>query len=119
MMEEVEGIPKGAGHWSDDTKTEEGQGKERSNNNNNVGNQHDGSLHLKLQEAKDFIEEQQIEILVVLEAIDPLMSGSFQALQSYCLEDLEFGKKHAECVGVSGARGGGVFVDMRRFHDIA
>mmetsp|Transcript_12166 Transcript_12166/g.35627 ORF Transcript_12166/g.35627 Transcript_12166/m.35627 type:complete len:431 (+) Transcript_12166:599-1891(+) len=38
-----------------------------------------------------------IEILVVLEAIEPLMSGTFQSMQSYTIEDIEFGAEFVHC----------------------
>eukprot|EP00540_Astrosyne_radiata_P000087 CAMPEP_0116866346 /NCGR_PEP_ID=MMETSP0418-20121206/25970_1 /TAXON_ID=1158023 /ORGANISM="Astrosyne radiata, Strain 13vi08-1A" /LENGTH=405 /DNA_ID=CAMNT_0004501955 /DNA_START=343 /DNA_END=1560 /DNA_ORIENTATION=- len=38
------------------------------------------------------------EIVVLVEGIDPLMSGTFQAIQSYTLEDVVFGGKFAECI---------------------
>ena len=38
------------------------------------------------------------EIMVVCEGIEPLISGTFQALQSYTLEDIVFGGKFSPCM---------------------
>jgi hypothetical protein len=78
------------------------------------------------------------EIIVVVEATDPQMSGSFQSLQSYKYEDIVFGEEFEKCMsarqkkdfsktyltnsnhtknGKSGNKPKGVFcVDMNQFH---
>ncbi|GMI37927.1 hypothetical protein TrCOL_g8819 [Triparma columacea] len=50
------------------------------------------------EEFKSLFETEEVEILAVVEAIDPLMSGTFQAIQSYTAEDLEFGGNFAPCL---------------------
>eukprot|EP00536_Pseudo-nitzschia_multiseries_P007331 jgi/Psemu1/195416/e_gw1.172.65.1 len=45
---------------------------------------------LTLQEVTDHIEKTMSEIVVVVEGIDPQLSGTFQAIQSYKYEDLVF-----------------------------
>lgn len=56
-------------------------------------------------------------MLAVFEAIDPLMSGTFQALQSYKIEDIVFGGDFANCLKASSAHHA-FEVDLKRFHDI-
>jgi hypothetical protein len=49
-------------------------------------------------EYKKYLSEANVEILVVMEAIDPITSGTFQAIQSYTVDDIEFDKEFAPCV---------------------
>lgn len=49
-------------------------------------------------EYRNYLSEANIEILVVMEAIDPIMSGTFQAIQSYTIDDIVFDKEFAPCV---------------------
>ena len=49
-------------------------------------------------EFKNLFDTEEVEVLAVVEAIDPLMSGTFQAIQSYCVEDVEFGGDFAPCL---------------------
>ena len=39
-------------------------------------------------EYKKYLSESNVEIICVMEAIDPITSGTFQALQSYTIDDL-------------------------------
>lgn len=55
------------------------------------------------------------EVMVVVEGIEPLISGTFQALQSYTLDDIVFGGKFSPCMS---QRDGQVFVDLDKFHQI-
>lgn len=55
------------------------------------------------------------EIMVVVEAIEPMVSGTFQALQSYKIEDVVFGGRFAPCMSQSDGR---IFVDFDNFHKI-
>ena len=64
-----------------------------------------------LQEMKDSFPE---EVLLVVEGIDPLMSGTFQALQSYKLEDVSWGGRFVDCI-VTG-ESATVTVDLKKFH---
>ncbi|KAL7511630.1 hypothetical protein ACHAXN_008579 [Cyclotella atomus] len=50
------------------------------------------------EEYKKYLSEANVEILVVMEAIDPITSGTFQAIQSYTVDDIEFDKEFAPCV---------------------
>jgi hypothetical protein len=54
-----------------------------------------------------------VEIICVVEGIDPITSGCFQALQSYTLEDIEFRSHFKPCVG---REGDSVVVDLDAFH---
>merc|ERR1712157_309484 len=46
---------------------------------------------------KSFWDENHMEVIAVIEGIDPLTSGTFQALQSYQKEDIVFGGSFAKC----------------------
>ena len=50
------------------------------------------------EEYRTFFREANIEIICVVEAIDPIMSGTFQAIQSYTLDDIVFDAEFAPCV---------------------
>ena len=75
-----------------------------------------------IDEIRKHINFSGMEILVIVEATDPLMGGSFQALQSYVYDDIGFNCKHANCL----VRGhthsfrrkmlSGITVDLNRFH---
>lgn len=63
------------------------------------------------------------EIIVVVEGIDPQLSGTFQALQSYRYEDIAWDCEFVPClsVGAMGAghsSGRGYVVDMAKFHQV-
>ncbi|VEU35912.1 unnamed protein product [Pseudo-nitzschia multistriata] len=71
---------------------------------------------LTLQEVTDHIEQTMSEIVVVVEGIDPQLSGTFQAIQSYKYEDLVFGADHERCTSVTPDNK--IAVDMRKFHRV-
>ncbi len=71
---------------------------------------------LTLQEVTDHIERTMSEIVVVVEAIDPQLSGTFQANQSYKYEDIVFGADHEICTSVTADNK--ISVDMKNFHEI-
>lgn len=71
---------------------------------------------LTLQEVTDHIEKTMSEIVVVVEAIDPQLSGTFQANQSYKYEDIVFGADHETCTSITPDNK--IQVDMRTFHQI-
>lgn len=50
------------------------------------------------EEYRKYLIESNVEIICVLEAIDPITSGTFHALQSYTMEDIEFDREFASCV---------------------
>jgi len=54
-----------------------------------------------------------VEIICVVEGIDPITSGTFQALQSYTMEDIQFHDSFKPCVG---REGDNVVVDLDAFH---
>lgn len=68
-----------------------------------------------------------VEIIVLCEAIDPLLSGTFVGMHSYTWEDVETGRSFMNCVGVRevGVEGEGderdiinkSFIDMSKFHE--
>jgi len=49
------------------------------------------------EELQQFWNENQMEVIAVVEGIDPLASGTFQALQSYQKDDVVFGASFAKC----------------------
>lgn len=70
---------------------------------------------LTLEEVRDHIEKTLSEIVVVVEAIDPQLSGTFQSLQSYKYEDIVFGEDFGACMSTDYERN--VFeVNMKKFH---
>ena len=71
---------------------------------------------LTLQEVTDHIERTMSEIVVVVEGIDPQLSGTFQAIQSYKYDDIVFGADHERCTSVS--QKNKISVDMKNFHRI-
>mmetsp|Transcript_20568 Transcript_20568/g.38503 ORF Transcript_20568/g.38503 Transcript_20568/m.38503 type:complete len:358 (-) Transcript_20568:731-1804(-) len=70
---------------------------------------------ISLEEVREHIERTLSEIVVVVEAIDPQLSGTFQSLQSYKFEDIEFDAEFAKCMYVEG---NAFAVDMDKFHAI-
>eukprot|EP00541_Cyclophora_tenuis_P008149 CAMPEP_0116540964 /NCGR_PEP_ID=MMETSP0397-20121206/230_1 /TAXON_ID=216820 /ORGANISM="Cyclophora tenuis, Strain ECT3854" /LENGTH=430 /DNA_ID=CAMNT_0004064875 /DNA_START=22 /DNA_END=1314 /DNA_ORIENTATION=- len=57
------------------------------------------------------------EIVVLVEGIDPLMSGTFQALQSYTIDDVSWGGSFADCVYTKGD-GSRYMVCLELFHKL-
>jgi len=66
-------------------------------------------------EMKDSFPE---EILVVVEGIEPLQSGTFQSLQSYKMEDVSWGGRFADCVVTGETTGSTVVVNLKAFHQV-
>lgn len=67
---------------------------------------------LTLAEIGKYYELSRIEIVVVVEAINPLTSGTFQALQSYQYDDIVYGGRFAPLYTENNE------VDMEQFHVI-
>jgi len=55
------------------------------------------------------------EIMVVVEGIEPMVSGTFQALHSYKLNDIVFGGRFAPCMSQAHGK---IYVDVDKFHII-
>lgn len=55
------------------------------------------------------------EIICVAEGIEPMLSGTFQCLHSYRLEDIVFDSKFTPCVT---KENGKIFVELDKFHSI-
>jgi hypothetical protein len=68
-----------------------------------------------LQELKEKLPLQ--ELICVVEGIDPLTSGTFQALQSYTPEDIEWGARFVPCLTSTTALSS-TFVDLELFHKV-
>jgi hypothetical protein len=73
--------------------------------------------HTSLAELKQYFHDEVAEVISVVEGIDPLTSGTFQSLQSYKFEDIEWNEdaQFAPCLQV---QSGKIMVDLDRFHDI-
>jgi hypothetical protein len=57
------------------------------------------------------------EIIVVVEGVDPLTSGTFQALQSYTLDEVTWGGTFADCFIMNG-RNPKTALDLGLFHKV-
>ena len=70
-----------------------------------------------MQEFQDYFREHVAELILVVEGIDPLLSGTFQSLHSYRYEDIVWNDSacFAPCVQVCGEQ---VQVDLDRFHQV-
>jgi hypothetical protein len=75
-----------------------------------------------LKEIKSYFESEISEVICVVEGIEPICSGTFSALQSYCFEDIVFhpGAHFSPCVEAIDAKRDqkGIRVDLDRFHGI-
>ena len=69
------------------------------------------------EDLKKYFEEEISEVICVVEAIDPLVSGTFQALQSYRYEDIVWDKdaSFAPCLQIQNQE---MTVDLDQFHVI-
>lgn len=68
-----------------------------------------------IQSFEKFFEDDMAEILCVVEGIDPVMSGTFQALQSYGKDDIVWNKNayFRPCLNVDGSK---IEIDLDDFH---
>ena len=74
-----------------------------------------------LKDIESYFEKEVSEIICVVEGIEPMNSGTFQALQSYCFEDIVFQPDayFSPCVKAVNRAGTRTFeVDLDRFHGI-
>lgn len=55
------------------------------------------------------------EVIVIVEGIDSLASGTFQALQSYTLDDISFEGQYDDCIKFTKT---GTVVDLNKFHSV-
>mmetsp|Transcript_13326 Transcript_13326/g.16204 ORF Transcript_13326/g.16204 Transcript_13326/m.16204 type:complete len:563 (+) Transcript_13326:117-1805(+) len=87
-----------------------------------IGSHRDPDLVTSVLEEPKGITENDIrehlkdkEIMVVVEGIEPMVSGTFQALQSYKIKDIVFGGRFAPCMSQAGGK---IFVDVDKFHTV-
>mmetsp|Transcript_22808 Transcript_22808/g.33802 ORF Transcript_22808/g.33802 Transcript_22808/m.33802 type:complete len:452 (-) Transcript_22808:159-1514(-) len=75
------------------------------------------NLTKKLELTEEVIVEhlKDKEIICVVEGIEPMISGTFQSLHSYKLEDIVFESKFTPCVC---KENGKIFVDLDNFHSV-
>jgi len=68
-----------------------------------------------LREVRDFVSHQYMEVLVLIEGIEPITSCTVQARHSYIVpDDVAWGKEFKECVSCNGDMP--CMVDFGRFH---
>jgi hypothetical protein len=72
---------------------------------------------ITMDKVQQHMERTLSEIVVVVEAIDPQLSGTFQSLQSYKYEDIVFAK-HAEYAKCMFVKNNKFTVDMNKFHTV-
>jgi len=65
---------------------------------------------------RERIASRKIEILVIVEGLDPHTSNQMQARHSYTIEDIEFDKQHAPCM-VTGVNGK-ARINLSKFHEL-
>ena len=67
---------------------------------------------------QEYFDDEIAEVIVMVEGIDPLMSGTFQAIQSYCIDDIVWDNAAAfhPCIEVDDVRK--LRVDLDRFHNV-
>ena len=70
---------------------------------------------ITLKEVASHIEANMSEIIVVMEGIDPQVSGTFQALQSYKYDDIAWEADFEPCMSV---RNNKFVVDLAKFHEV-
>jgi hypothetical protein len=70
---------------------------------------------LTLAEVQRHIERKLSEIVLVVEAIDPQLSGTFQSVQSYKYDDIEFGADFERCMTTRDEK---FIIDLAKFHSI-
>jgi hypothetical protein len=91
--------------------------KGESRNQNDITDDSNNENAACYNQFKKHFKECNLEILVIVEGIDPMMSGTFQAMQSYSFDDLVFGGEFAPCM-ISDHDRGIAKVDLKRFHKI-
>jgi len=67
-----------------------------------------------------FFDTQYVEVICVIDGIDPLTSCNVQARQSYTAEDIVWDASFADCIYEAKLQDGkpGLCVDFSRFHDV-
>ena len=70
---------------------------------------------LEMREAvREHIAGSELEVVVVVEAIEPHTSGTFQARHSYTADDIVFDKSFVTCMNV--AKDGQAHLNWKLFH---
>ena len=70
---------------------------------------------LTLEDVQEYLSQNLAEIIVVVEGIDPQVSGTFQALQSYKYEDICWDGEFVECLHIQNKK---FSVCMEKFHEV-
>ena len=92
LLEEYDNYPSEQCHRSLAESVLFKKNKENNNSNDNKRCYYEQQPDKKtLQEVKQHIESTMSEIIVVVEGIDPQLSGSFRSMQSYKYDDIVFG----------------------------
>ncbi|CAM9642783.1 unnamed protein product [Ascophyllum nodosum] len=62
-----------------------------------------------------FLQDRELEVVVILEGTDTATGSTVQARHSYCWEDIQWNRTFASCV--TQAEDGACLVDFSKFHD--
>ena len=76
-----------------------------------------GQLRRMQELIRQHLQRSRVEVVIVVEAMDPHSSNSFQARHSYVAEDIEFDKSFAACMDVD-PETGMAHLDWSKFHGL-
>jgi len=100
--------------------------RERSASAGRHGSRGESSLMPTNKHAKDvrdaiehFLESSQLEIICIVEGIEPQSSATFQARHSYTVDDIMFDHWFVECFGTDPKNPSKIAMDMQNFHEVA
>ena len=74
-----------------------------------------GQLKRMQELIRQHLQRSRVEVIIVVEAIDPHSGNNFQARHSYTAEDIEFDKNFTACMGVD-SETGMAHLDWNKFH---
>ncbi|MGH7973933.1 MAG: hypothetical protein ACREBR_00305 [bacterium] len=72
-------------------------GSDKKQEPSNQRHQYPSRETMTYKDLQSYWEKTQIEIIAVVEGIDPLASGTFQSLHSYQVNEIDFGKSFVNC----------------------
>eukprot|EP01029_Cantina_marsupialis_P032513 TRINITY_DN9957_c0_g1_i1.p1 TRINITY_DN9957_c0_g1~~TRINITY_DN9957_c0_g1_i1.p1 ORF type:complete len:147 (+),score=46.19 TRINITY_DN9957_c0_g1_i1:182-622(+) len=76
------------------------------------------SPNIQIKQVLDRMKAKKMEIVVVLEGIDPPTSCTIQARHSYCIEDMLVNHEFAQCVYHSSNKDDHLIMDFEHFHNV-
>ena len=74
-------------------------------------------ISVLFEDIKKGMRSDGVEIVAVVEGIEPNVSGTFQAVQSYTIDDIEFDKEFSPCIVHDEKNGFATCVDLTKFHN--